>query len=88
IAGSVGTTDQLSTFSDKAGAGAAHYLAAVGENVRAPDNHNKTFLWTGTSFSAPQISGAVALLAQAFPTLTGAQIVSILYQSARDAGAP
>ncbi|MFX6119076.1 S8 family serine peptidase, partial [Acinetobacter baumannii] len=39
-------------------------------------------------FSAPQISGAVALLAQAFPTLTGAQIVSILYQSARDAGAP
>ncbi len=87
IAGSVGTTDQLSSFSDKAGAGAAHYLAAVGENVRAPDNNNVAYLWSGTSFSAPQISGAAALLAQAFPNLTGAQIVNILYQSARDAGA-
>lgn len=86
IAGSIGTGDQLSTFSDKAGAGAAHYLAAVGEDVRAPDNKGAAFLWSGTSFSAPQIAGAVALLAQAFPNLTGAQIVDILFQSARDAG--
>lgn len=87
IAGSVGTSDLISTFSDRAGTGAAHYLAAVGESVRAPDNTGTPFFWTGTSFSAPQIAGAVALLAQAFPTLTGAQIVDILYQSARDAGA-
>ena len=44
-------------------------------------------LWSGTSFSAPQIAGAAALLAQAFPNLTGAQIVQILLTSARDAGA-
>ncbi len=94
IAGSVGANDSrtpgadvLSSFSDKAGNSIVHYLAAVGEQVRAPDNNNVPFLWSGTSFAAPQIAGAVALLAQAFPNLTGAQIVSILFQSARDAGA-
>jgi hypothetical protein len=94
IAGSVGPNnsrtpgaDVLSSFSDKAGNSIIHYLAAVGESVRAPDNNNVPFVWSGTSFAAPQIAGAVALLAQAFPNLTGAQIVSILFQSARDAGA-
>lgn len=83
-----GTPDTLSDFSDKAGNGAAHYLAAVGEGVRAPcDNGENVCIWSGTSLAAPQISGAVALLAQAFPNLTGAQIVSLLFRSARDAGA-
>lgn len=94
IAGSVGANDSrtpgadlISDFSNRAGNSSAHYLAAVGENVRAPDQMNTPFLWSGTSFASPQIAGAVALLAQAFPNLTGAQIVSILYASARDAGA-
>ena len=42
---------------------------------------------SGTSFAAPQVSGAVALLAQAFPNLTGTQIVDLLLRTARDAGA-
>lgn len=95
IAGSVGANDArtagadaISAFSNRAGTFANTYLAAVGERVRAPDQNAVPYLWSGTSFSAPQISGAVALLAQAFPNLTGAQIVSILYASARDAGAP
>ncbi len=87
IAGSVGTGDVISDFSNRAGTGQQSYLAAVGERVRAPDEAAQPFLWSGTSFSAPQISGAVALLAQAFPNLTGAQIVQLLYASARDAGA-
>lgn len=88
IAGSVGSNDQISSFSNRAGASGSVYLAAVGESVRAPDQNGTVFLWSGTSFSAPQISGAVALLAQAFPNLTGSQIVNLLYTSARDAGAP
>ena len=88
IAGSVGTGDAISTFSDRAGSSAAHFLSAVGERVRAPDENNVPFLWSGTSFSAPQITGAVALLAQAFPNLSGAQIVDLLYATARDAGDP
>ena len=95
VAGSVGANasrtaaaDAISTFSNHAGNTAAHFLTAVGERVRAPDQNNTAYAWSGTSFSTPQIAGAVALLAQAFPNLTGAQIVSILYASARDAGAP
>ncbi|WP_232283435.1 S8 family peptidase [Sphingomonas sp. PAMC 26617] len=94
IAGSVGANnsrtagaDTISSFSNRAGNSSAHYLAAVGEGVRAPDETGTPFLWSGTSFAAPQIAGAAALLAQAFPNLTGAQIVQILYASARDAGA-
>ena len=86
IAGSVGATDTISTFSNRAGSASGVYLTAVGERVRAPNHENTPFLWSGTSFSAPQIAGAVALLAQAFPNLTGQQIVEILYTTARDAG--
>ena len=95
IAGSVGAdngsggvnADQISDFSNRAGTGAAYYLAALGYKDRAPDETGAQFLWSGTSFSAPTITGAVALMAQAFPNLTGKQIVSILFQSADDLGA-
>ncbi|WP_422345122.1 S8 family peptidase [Parasphingorhabdus sp.] len=86
IAGSVGTSENISSFSNRAGAQSANFLTALGERVQADDNAGTAFLWSGTSFSAPQISGAVALLAQAFPNLTGAQIVDLLLTSARDAG--
>src|SRR6185369_13906522 len=86
IAGSVGvdgggTVDvsQISTFSNRAGAGAQYYLTAQGYRDRAPDETGQQFLWSGTSFSAPTITGAVALMAQAFPNLSGAQIVNILF---------
>jgi hypothetical protein len=96
IAGSIGVNDgfggtnldQISTFSNRAGTGAVHYLTALGYRARAPSHDGTHYLWSGTSFSAPVISGAVALLAQAFPNLTGQQIVDILFKSADDLGAP
>jgi hypothetical protein len=95
IAGSVGIdngaggtdSSQISTFSNRAGTGAQYYLMALGYHDRAPDNTGAQFLWDGTSFSAPTISGAVALMAQAFPNLTGKQIVQILFNTADDLGA-
>ena len=91
IAGSIGGTagnTTISDFSDQAGTGAQYYLMAVGYDDRAPDETGKQYIWSGTSFSAPTISGAVALMAQAFPNLTGQQIVQILFNSADDLGAP
>ncbi len=89
IAGALDSSNAaLASFSNKAGNGAVHYLGALGENVRAIDQTGASFLWSGTSFSAPIVSGAVALLAQAFPNLTGAQIVDLLLRTAVDLGAP
>jgi hypothetical protein len=80
-------TSAIASFSDKAGTGANYYLMAVGVDDRAPDETGTQYIWSGTSFSAPTISGAVALMAQAFPNLTGKQIVEILFNSADDLGA-
>ena len=42
--------------------------------------------FSGTSFAAPQIAGAAALLRQAFPNLTAVQVVNLLLTSASDGG--
>ncbi|WP_230481084.1 S8 family peptidase [Sphingomonas sp. Leaf21] len=86
VAGSVGLSGTISAFSNRAGQSAAHYLTALGEQVEAPDASGTRMLWSGTSFAAPQITGAAALLAQAFPNLTGAQIADLLLRTARGAG--
>jgi len=88
IAGATDATGAIADFSNKAGNNATHYLAALGSRVRGIDNNGASMLFSGTSFSAPVISGAVALLAQAFPSLTSAQIVALLYRTANDGGAP
>ena len=94
IAGSVDENGTNSSFSNRAGAYAASYLAALGEGVccayengAIKTDGNFVFVLNGTSFAAPQVAGAVALIAQAFPNLSSQQIVQLLYQSARDAGA-
>jgi Subtilase family len=87
IAGATDSNKVLADFSNKAGNGAAYYLTALGVRVRSNDETGVAFLYSGTSYSAPVVSGAVALLAQAFPSLTGAQIVDLLLRTATDLGA-
>ncbi len=87
IAGALDASNAaLAGFSNRAGNGATHYLGALGSRVRGIDENGGAFLFSGTSFSAPVISGAVALLAGAFPNLTGAQIVDLLFRTANDLG--
>jgi hypothetical protein len=88
IAGAMDDSRQMASFSNNAGSGAGVYLTALGVRVRTFDHTGTGFLYSGTSFSAPVIAGAAALLASAFPNLTGAQIVTILLTTADDAGAP
>ncbi len=78
---------QLASFSNLAGSGSQWYLTALGRGVRTIDHTGTGYLYSGTSFSAPIITGAVALLAQAFPNLSGQQIIEILFKSADDLGA-
>jgi subtilisin family serine protease len=88
VVGAVDGNRQIADFSNRAGSAAGNYLVALGVGVRSFDQNGTTFLYSGTSESAPLVSGAVVLLAQAFPALAGAQIAEILLRSADDLGAP
>jgi hypothetical protein len=88
IAGALNSSaSAIAGFSNRAGTGANWYLTAIGSSVRTVGLNGGTSLWSGTSFSAPVISGAVALMAQAFPNLQPSQIVNILFTTADDLGA-
>ncbi|WP_174273992.1 S8 family peptidase [Sphingomonas bacterium] len=87
IAGAHDSTGAISSFSNKAGTFGDYYLTALGTAVRAFNQNGTAYLYSGTSFSAPEIAGAAILLGQAFPNLTPAQIVALLYSTATDAGA-
>ena len=99
IVGSTNDAGLFSAFSNRAGSEAGWFISALGERVCCKydngtlkittDSSGGRFvsLFSGTSFSAPQVAGAAALLRQAFPNLTAAQVVDLLLRTARDAGA-
>jgi subtilisin family serine protease len=78
----------LASFSNAAGGLAQHYILAPSVGVTAPRLNNTLFNISGTSFAAPHVAGALALLFQAFPTLSARQAVELLYSTANDLGAP
>ncbi len=64
-------------------------LVAAGTGIRSTDRFGlgATGL-AGTSFAAPHVAGALALLLQLAPHLTADEQAALLTQSARDLGAP
>ena len=99
IVGSVNDAGVFSAFSNRAGSEASWFLSALGERVCCvyengvlkvtTDSSGGRFVSviSGTSFSAPQVAGAAALLRQAFPNLTATEVVDLLLRTAREAGA-
>ena len=58
-------------------------ITAPGSNILAANViDGKYVLKTGTSMAAPQVSGAAALVAQAFPWMTGKQLADTLLTTA------
>lgn len=63
-------------------------VSAPGVNVRSSVGIDGYDFFSGTSMAAPHVSGAVLLLKEAFPFLTGEDLMLALYYSAVDQGAP
>lgn len=83
---SVNSAGVISSFSNRCGVAAAWCLAAPGESVVSTYIGGGYASGSGTSFSAPVVSGAVALLLEKYPSLTPAQIVTRVLTSATKTG--
>lgn len=83
VVGATTSTDTVAAFSTT---GALVDLAAPGLNVLTTSPGGSYQNVSGTSFSAPLVAGAVGLLLSLNPTLTPAQIDTILKVSADDFG--
>lgn len=70
----------IATYSNQAGTLKQRYLMASGETGYKLQSNGTSA--AGTSFSAPRISGAAALLRHKFPNLTGKQTASVLLLTA------
>ena len=91
VAGSVDANNVISDFSYRSGEDAKNvYLVAPGGSITAPShsslNSNSYVTTTGTSASTALISGAAALLMEAFPNLSAAQTADLLFTTATDLG--
>lgn len=81
--------DTLASYANACGVAANYCLAAPGTAVFLdPKNPGGPLLYgSGTSYAAPLVSGAAALVWEAFPTLTTDQVRQVLLGTATDLGA-
>jgi hypothetical protein len=86
VVGSHDVSNNISSFTNRAGVSADRFISAPGDQVITDCDGTNCWRVSGTSFAAPHVAGALALLLQAFPNLTGRQAVDILLTTARDAG--
>ena len=63
-------------------------VVAPGQNVRSAWGQDGFNTISGTSMASPHVSGAVLLLKEAFPYLSGEELLWALYLTAVDLGAP
>ncbi|MBD5391474.1 S8 family serine peptidase [bacterium] len=76
-------TGALADYSNACGVTMEYCITAPGSHIRAA---NQTV--SGTSFAAPIVSAAIAVLRDAFPYMSASEITDLLLRTARDLGAP
>jgi len=88
VTGAHDSANQIAGFSNRAGVSQAYFLSAPGVQIYSDCEGSSCWVVNGTSFASPAVAGALALLLEAFPNLTGKQAVDILLRTGREAGAP
>nr|WP_292052459.1 S8 family peptidase [Brevundimonas sp. UBA5866] len=86
VVGAHGQNGAMASFSNKAGVSQNVYISAPGSDVIGDCDDTSCWRLGGTSFASPVVAGAMALLKEAFPNLTGREIVEIILRTASDAG--
>jgi len=86
--GALDTDGEIADFSNRAGSARRYFLVAPGVEILAPELDGDAALVSGTSFAAPHVTGAVALVLDAAPFLSPDQVVELLLATAIDLGAP
>lgn len=61
-------------------------IVAPGQNVRSAVNSDGYAAFSGTSMASPHVSGGILLLKEAFPMVSGEEVLLALYHSAIDLG--
>lgn len=72
---------ELAWYSNQCGVTMNYCITAPGSGIDVGDG-----LASGTSFAAPMVSGAIAVISEAFPYMTATEITQLLFVTARDLG--
>lgn len=76
-------TGALADYSNACGVTKDYCITAPGSEISA--GHN---VLSGTSFAAPVVSAAIAVIREAFPYMNATEITTLLFTTARDLGEP
>ncbi|MCE9650929.1 MAG: S8 family serine peptidase [Parvibaculum sp.] len=87
IVGAVDSSDVIAGFSNRAGSYKDYFVVAPGVSEPAVSTSGGYVYFTGTSAAAPVVSGTLAVLAEAYPYLSAADLVRLVEQTAVDLGA-
>jgi len=85
---SLNDSGTISSFSNRCGISKDWCLAAPGEIAMTTADGGGYTSGSGTSYSAPNISGAIAVMLGAFPQLDPEDVLQILFDTADDLGDP
>ncbi|PPR77157.1 MAG: hypothetical protein CFH01_01669, partial [Alphaproteobacteria bacterium MarineAlpha2_Bin1] len=86
VVNAVTSTNTATTFGNECGDTASACLVAPGDGVGITLIGGGSGTGSGTSFAAPHVAGALAVILQKFPTLSSSDAVSLLFSSATDLG--
>lgn len=86
VVGGVDKNGVITSYSNRCGVAKDWCMVAYSNDIFTTSLNGQYATVSGTSFAAPQVAGAAAILHQAFPSLTMTQIRARLFATAIDLG--